>query len=170
MMKKIVVILLFLAGKVCCMAQSIGPATMNTAGGNGQVGATTIEYSIGEMAVVSTQSNSNITITHGILQPQSNIAEGITDETFASNNLSIYPNPSTAEIFIKVLNSDVKINFIELLDVSGKLIAKQNKPILQSNIIYLPIDAYADGIYLLRISSTVLNKNCNFTYTISKSK
>jgi hypothetical protein len=151
-------------------AQSIGPSILNTAGGRGIAGGTEFEYSIGEMAMVSTNTAGSITITHGILQPQPKSTEGIADIQFAKNNLLIYPNPASTEINIALKNSSVTVQTIELLDVSGKLIYQINKPILQNNLFSVPVSAIADGIYLLKINASAANKNYSTIHTISKTK
>jgi len=84
---------LILGAVITSHGQSIGPSTINTAGGSKVISGNTYEFSIGEMALVNTASAPNIIVTHGVLQP--NVAPTkVKDVNALSDKLKIYPNPS----------------------------------------------------------------------------
>jgi hypothetical protein len=149
-------------------AQSIGPSTLNSAGGSANISGNTYEYSIGEMAVVSTNTAGSITITHGVLQPMPNKADGISDIEFAKLNLNIYPNPASNEINIAITNSDISITGLQLFDVTGKMIINDANPKLKNGIYNLPIATYANGNYVLRVLSDFKNNLHQSAFTITK--
>src|SRR5690625_3008553 len=66
--------------------------TLNTSGGSKNLTSGIFYYSIGEMAVVNTHSNDDITLTQGLLQIES-LFLGIKEEPFTNRNLMVFPNP-----------------------------------------------------------------------------
>jgi Secretion system C-terminal sorting domain len=163
---------LFLIPALCIAgfahAQSIGPSILNSAGGKGTIGANTFEYSIGEMAVVSTNTAASITVTHGVLQPIPKNADAINDVAFAKLNFNIYPNPASTDVNISIKHTDIDINGIQLYDVSGKLIFNNTDPILKNGMFTLPINIYANGNYVLRILSKHQGNMHQSNFTILK--
>jgi Secretion system C-terminal sorting domain len=150
-------------------AQSIGPSTLNSAGGKATIGTNTFEYSIGEMAVVSTNTAGTITITHGVLQPNANKADNITDIEYAKFNLNIYPNPASNEVNIAIVNNAVFLVSIQLYDITGKMIQNIAKPVLQNGVCKIAIAEYAVGNYLLKVTTNLNSTTHQSAFTISKS-
>lgn len=71
---------------------------------------------------------------------------GVEEPTLTQNDLSVYPNPTTGNVFIR-LNSDVQMEQIQILDLTGKLVLDtpfQNQ---------LDLTQFSKGIYFLRIRS-----------------
>ena len=66
---------------------------------------------------------------------------GLTNIEFEKNTISIYPNPTTDKIY---LNSDLKINTVEVYDVMNKLVVKQ------TNFNMIDLKQCAAGIYFLK--------------------
>lgn len=71
-------------------AQILAPTVVNSAGGIAQNSSINVEWSLGELAVNSLASPSNL-LTQGFLQPIVTIV-GITD-LFESEQLAVFPNP-----------------------------------------------------------------------------
>jgi hypothetical protein len=67
-----------------------------------------------------------------------------------SSRIELYPNP--AESYVRIVNS-VAMEFIEVLSIDGKLIAKINV-VSETNSMTLNLKSLASGMYLLKIYNT----------------
>ena len=67
-------------------------------------------------------------------------------ETRLDNATSVYPNPSQMSLTIR--NNDDQIQRIELLDVTGRLVASR---VVNSNLFVLDRGNLGDGVYLIRV-------------------
>jgi hypothetical protein len=67
-------------------------------------------------------------------------------------NLSIYPNPSNGQYFIRFNHSKPKQSTVEIMDLSGRLLKSF---IINQTINELDLSAYDNGVYIVRISNTV---------------
>jgi hypothetical protein len=110
-----------------CAAQSLGPATLNAAGGSTAVSGNTHEWSVGEMVLVHTATTSGLVVTQGILQPMLQVT-GIHDNELALEGMSIYPNPASDQLHIKFdLARNLEVT-LKLSDISGRTqYVKKNK-------------------------------------------
>ena len=89
--------------------------------------------------------NANTTITQSV----TNCTSLIETQDF-TNNFKIYPNPTSAEFFVEILNKTSNIYDVEIVDVLGKVIMKQsNEP--TNNLIKFNIDKLNKGIYFVKI-------------------
>lgn len=80
----------------------------------------------------------NITATNGMLE---NPLETV----------SVYPNPTENELFVDLKNTDAKVNTIEILDLSGKVL--QVVPASQGVVMKMNTASLAQGMYQIRIVS-----------------
>lgn len=122
-MKKQFLLFILLSSFFAANAQSIGPGiTFNSAGGSSVVGGNTYEWSLGEMAVVSTNTVGNITITHGVLQPFKKNADAVENSSFVLDHATVYPNPADQHVILKTnFNEAVQMN-ARLYDAGGRII------------------------------------------------
>lgn len=79
-------------------AQSIGPATLNAAGGSAALNGNTYEWSAGEMAVVSTYAGASLVVTQGVLQPNITAPNAVGQNIRPLLDVAVYPNPVTADV------------------------------------------------------------------------
>ncbi|OJV56085.1 MAG: hypothetical protein BGO31_18615 [Bacteroidetes bacterium 43-16] len=151
-----------------CSAQSIGPATLNAAGGSAALGGNTYEWSVGEMVLVNTVSTAGLVVTQGTLQPQIQVT-GIKENQLALEGLSVYPNPASDHLNI---NLNVARNLevtLKLSDVSGRTYyVKTSKNHNGSDLITLDLSPYAGGIYLLQIETVDRAKTYYNTFKVVK--
>lgn len=166
-------LLFALAGTAAFYArgQSVGPATINAAGGGATIGTNEFEWSVGEMSLVSTFSGASIVVTQGVLHPH----DGPPLETAStplSRDLVVFPNPATTTVNIRYSSqADCRMAY-RLFDAAGKLIstrtfdARQGVTIEQVNVA-----ALANATYMLEVivdPGTATQKQA--TYTIQKLK
>lgn len=144
-------------------SQSISPAVINTAGGGGVIGTSTVEvyYNIGE-PIVSTVSNSSNVVTQGFLQP----------DIVGSLDLSITPlfqNESCLnkkDGFISLVLNSSPSSAIQLLYVwnPSSVCPTQN---------CTSVDSLNPGLYSVTVvainSNSVAIDSVSFNYTISAS-
>src|SRR5688572_21995377 len=80
-------------------SQSIGPSTINAAGGSAAISGNTHEFSIGEL-LIETATGANIVVTQGVLQPSPKPL-GIDDTDFFADHLNNFPNPAEEVVFLQ---------------------------------------------------------------------
>lgn len=71
-----------------------------------------------------------------------------TQENKISNNLSIYPNPTTNKVFV---NSSIAIKCFEVFDITGRLVLSEKINIVTKQI-SIPFNSIDNGTYLIRIT------------------
>lgn len=151
-----------------CSAQSIGPATLNAAGGSAVVAGNTYEWSVGEMVLVNTVTTSGLVVTQGTLQPMVQ-GTGINDNKPALAGLSIYPNPASDQLNIKFnIARDLDV-VLKLTDISGReQYLKKIKNHNGSALITMDFKPYAAGIYMLQVETTDKTKTYTNTFKVVK--
>lgn len=163
----VLVTLLMTSLNYICAAQSVGPATLNAAGGSAAVSGNTHEWSVGEMVLVHTVSTSGLVVTQGILQPMLQVT-GINDH-LALEGMSIYPNPASDQLNIK-FNLDRSLDItLKLTDISGR--EQYLKKIKNHNglaLITMDFKAYAAGAYMLQVITTDKIKTYTNTFKVVK--
>jgi hypothetical protein len=80
--------------------------------------------------------------------------ETLSNDTFAENNLKIYPNPAKDIIFINGVDQIGNAN-LKVYDLNGRLLI--NKPLNLSQKQSLDISQFERGLYVLKIENTRIN-------------
>jgi len=76
------------------------------------------------------------------------------DESGATNNMALYPNPTTGNTMLEVNAASNGTAVLRLIDVTGKLFNTKTVTLTKGlNAVDLNVSDYADGIYLLQIVS-----------------
>ena len=78
---------------------------------------------------------------------------------FQKNGISVYPNPASAELFVKNENN-IELSAIKITDLTGKTVAYQNSQLSSINISNL-----SKGMYFVTIETQTGN---TFTSKIIK--
>lgn len=141
-MKAILIILILVT---CCQGLSAQEvvATAGSALSNTNV---TIFFPIGE-GVENTLSKDDKTITRGIQQTKimASMVPGLIDLKFS---ISVYPNPASDVLTLKMTKEDVSGLQYFLFDVNGKLLSQKD---LVSNETKIQINQLANGLYILKV-------------------
>ncbi|MBL7766502.1 MAG: T9SS type A sorting domain-containing protein [Chitinophagaceae bacterium] len=169
-MKQNLILLFLLCSFSAAQAQSIGPGiTFNTAGGSQVVGGNTYEWSLGEMAVVSTNTVGNITITHGVLQPFKKNADAVENSSLVLNHATVYPNPADQHVILKTnFNEAVAMN-ARLYDAGGRIIT--DKRIQAQSGLHtenFDLSALSAGTYFIILDVTIQNSLQSASFKIQK--
>ena len=132
-------------------AQSIGPSTIDAAGGSAGLSGNTYEWSVGDMAVITTYTSGSLVVTQGTLQPF-NIPTGINKITL-DQMLKAYPNPATNTVFLEYnLDNAGKLDYV-LQDIAGKTVQQKTLSITPgSNKEAISMSALANAVYMLNVS------------------
>jgi hypothetical protein len=122
--------------------------TLTTSGDNANGNGGSTSYSIGQIAYVSVDGL-NGSANQGVQQPYEIYSLGVDDFSNISLSMTVFPNPTSNFITLKIGNYNiVKMNY-ELLDLSGKLIFSQviNQPEIQ-----IPMENLRCTTYILKIT------------------
>jgi len=168
MKKRALLLLGAIAGTLAASAQSIGPSTLNSAGGSAVIGGNTYEWSLGEMTVVSTYSDANLVVTQGLLQPF-NLSNGIHEHQLSAGALQVFPNPAEDVLFLQpAFKQGDKLSFA-LLDMTGKTILREEKTLITGKELQtIRLTALAAGNYMLQVAVITNGENYNTGYKIQK--
>lgn len=107
-----------------------------------------ISYSVGQISY-TTISNPTGTISQGVQQPFEIFTLGTNDFQNISLKISIYPNPTTTLVNLRIDDLDFISFEYQLFDVTGKQIL--NKKIIQIET-QIPLENLPDKTYFLNVS------------------
>jgi hypothetical protein len=139
-------ILTIMAGVLMCMtlgAQSTSPAVLSSAGGHGESGGTSVDWTLGEMSV-TTLSAASTSLTQGFHQP--GLISVSTEDDLADITLSLYPNP-TEDVLNLIYSGDEAYEY-SLHGLSGQLLAQGQ---IVPGATDISLKALASGHYLLSV-------------------
>ncbi len=160
-MNKKIILLLFacLGFSIVSLAQSIERAVLSGLGGSNYNSNFQIDYTLGESITASVQTGT-FTITQGFQQP---ILDSTTNPGDSSNTItplhkslveySLYPNPASNEINIKLESNISTSVYFNIIDIKGKVVYRSQKAVafpfrLQQSF---SIAALVAGTYFLQI-------------------
>lgn len=150
-------------------ASAEAQSTLNVAGNSAKINGMTFDYSIGEMTLVSTERNSNIVVTQGLLQPTNMNASGNTGDGISGiqlDDIKVYPNPTDRELNISTLLEKESAVGYELFDASGKVILRDQRQYTAGQLlITLDLSTLAAGNYYLSMDIAGAQK---FSFKVQK--
>lgn len=133
------------------------------------------DYSIGEMAIISTNSNSNLIVTQGLLQPFLNpshiqINEEVNNLNSLTKQINVYPNPTQHLLNIETVESTVGDFHYQLFDATGRIVISQKgQTTLGMNKFTMDLQGFVTGNYFLMISTmNEKGESMNYSYKIQK--
>ncbi len=171
MKKQALLFLIGITAAASAHAQSLGPSTLNSAGGSRVIGAYEFDWSVGEMTMIATDTSAanNIIVTQGILQPFTYTNEGVANATL-TRQLNVYPNPASSVVNIDYTSPVEGTLTYRLMDIAGKEIksstinVQQGKTATQVNVGNL-----ANATYMLEITADPNGNGAeNVSYKIEK--
>ncbi|MBC7552440.1 MAG: T9SS type A sorting domain-containing protein [Taibaiella sp.] len=133
-------------------AQSIWPSTLNATGGSTTVSGVQLEWSVGEMALVSTFSTSSIVVTQGVLQTRLSGAVNEVTPTSLGDYLTIFPNPANTVVNIQLNAVAEGTLTTRFMDMAGRLITEQKEAVKQgTNAQKIDVSNLAAATYMLQV-------------------
>ena len=149
---------LFLLGLFLCPnlsnAQQVSPFTVNVTGGSAANGYYRFDWSVGEMCLVNTFSQTNVILENGFLHPGTEHSKD-TINFFAKGDVMVFPNPAYTTTEIDIL-LPVAGNFrVTIFDVLGrKVLHKEFVYNGAGRIEKLNIDQFRAGTYIMQLVLT----------------
>ncbi len=139
------IMLLLLGGTMTLQAQQ----TTTTAGGEASGSGGTASYTVGQTVYTTNTGTNGNSTAQGVQQPyEISTTIGI-NETSISLEMSVYPNPTTNYLTLKVEKTD-NLSY-QLYDMQGKLI---KNIIISSKTTNISMENLPSAIYFLKISKS----------------
>lgn len=174
MQRKKILHLTFIAFFSAMSLNAFCQQTLNVSSQSVSINGLKFDYSIGEMALISTERNANLIVTQGLLQPTGSgsgaIVQPENTNTTLSDMIKVYPNPTSNLLFVEsVENKNTDISY-QLFDASGKIVVNEKIAWKAGpNKFSLDLKNYAAGAYYLMIHKTNTQENPeHFSYKIQK--
>ncbi|MBU0490030.1 MAG: T9SS type A sorting domain-containing protein [Bacteroidetes bacterium] len=124
-------LLLLVLGLTGLHAQETIPATGGNASGSGG----TVSYSVGQV-VYTTYNGASGSIAQGVQQPfEISVITGIEEAASVSLTISVYPNPASEQLTLRVNSFDISGLSYQLYDINGKLLENTTIEGTETNII-----------------------------------
>lgn len=171
MKRAVLLIPLWLAATISIRAQSIGPNTVNATGSTAIIGSTEVDWSVGEMTMVSTFTSASIVVTQGVLQP-ANANVSVPQNSLLKNQLKVFPNPVTSLVNLQYSSQTPGTLAYKLLDITGKVLGKQTIEVTPGTTTeQIDVKELACATYMLEVTVTSGNSAPeSISYKIQKLK
>jgi hypothetical protein len=132
-----------------------GQSILNATGNTRTIGTTDFDWSVGEVALVSTfygPPDKNIIITQGLLQNELSTPEKAAN-TELTRNLLVYPNPASSEVNLQyTAMTEGKLTY-RLMDMAGKMIVQHSDDVKPgATMEHIDISKVAAATYMLEVS------------------
>lgn len=138
---------LFLIGACLALSQLNAQDSVLSSGGNSSGSSGNASYSVGQI-FYKTVNGATTYLSQGVEQPfEIQTVLGL-DNFNIGLELSVYPNPTTDIIYLKVKESSFESLQYQLFDINGKLIENN---IISKNSTIIQMDKYPVAIYLLKV-------------------
>jgi hypothetical protein len=156
---KLSALLLFSIVTTGLHAQEVIPAS----GGNVSGSGGSVSYSVGQI-LYTTNTGVNGSLAEGVQQPyEISVETGFTEVKGIILQCSVYPNPTTDYLKLKVENSETRNLNYQLYDVNGKLLENKNIENNETNII---LGNFATSTFFLKVTDN--NKELKIFKIIKK--
>ena len=175
-MKNIYLSKLFKALSILCFtflsyhSTLIAQESVSASGGNASGSGGSVSYTVGQV-FYETITGSNGFIIQGVQQPyEISVVTGREDISGIDLICTVYPNPTTDILILKVDDSFIvpdKQYLASLYDINGKLLLNKKITVNETSI---PMNEFVPGIYLLKVYQTrrVLSQQEIKTFQIIK--
>ena len=154
---KLYVLLFISFGITSIQAQEAFTASGGDASGSGG----SVSYSVGQVVYTTHTGSTGWSVAQGVQQPYEISSIGI-EEMEGQILLTVYPNPATDFLILKIKNYNGKNLFYQLYDISGKLL--ENKKV-EGNETSIDMSNLLNATYLLKV---IDNNNEVKTFKIIK--
>jgi hypothetical protein len=125
--------------------------SVNASGGNASGSGGTVSYSVGQV-VYTTNSGTTGTVSQGVQQPyEISVITGFEDIKWMNLNCSVYPNPTTDYLTLKIdASASIRIQNLsyQLFDMNGKLLVSGK---LESHETQIAMINLVPETYLLQV-------------------
>ena len=146
-MKTLSIISIFL---LCFAGTTFAQSTIVPVGGDAQSNSGSVSYTVGQIAIQTTNSSSGISVGEGVQQPYEILTVGVDDYPQITLNAVVYPNPTENLAQLQLNGFDIPAGGLRAIfyDGSGKML--QTLPITE-DLTSFQIGHYATGTYYLEL-------------------
>lgn len=138
---------LFLIGACLALSQVNAQESVLSSGGNSSGSSGNVSYSVGQI-FYKTINGTTAYLSQGVEQPFE-IQTVLGQDNFNVNlELSVYPNPTTDIIYLKIKESNFESIQYQLFDINGRLV--DNNRVFENSTI-IQMGKYPEAIYLLKV-------------------
>jgi hypothetical protein len=131
-----------------CLTGIQAQETIPASGGEATGSGGSLSYSVGQI-VYSVNTGANGSVGQGIQQPfEISVVSGIKEQSGISLILSVYPNPASDFLTLRIENPEKENLTYSLLDINGKLL--ENK-IITGNETEIDMNRLIPSTYFLKI-------------------
>ncbi len=145
-MRKLIFMVVALAMTHLAISQTASLELISSSGDSFSNTTYQLDWSVGE-CVTATHSAGNLVITQGFHQNPYEITTEI--DLFPKIKMTVYPNPISNLISLKVESSKVESLRYTITDLSGKVLQTSE---IKSDLEQINFSSYAVGTYLISIS------------------
>jgi Secretion system C-terminal sorting domain len=125
--------------------------TINSAGNSTTINSNIYEWSVGEMALVSTFTQSGMMVSQGVLQTDDQ-STGITDASKLNDLIHVFPNPSNSLLNLQYNFEKAGALAYSLMDVTGRTILRNSVNVMPGqNTQTFSVESIANGHYMLNV-------------------
>ena len=122
--------------------------SVNASGGEATGTGGTASYSVGQV-VYTTATGTNGSVAQGVQQPfEISVTTGI-NETTINLEMSVYPNPTTNYLQLKVESEQLESLTYQLIDLQGKVIASEKVTAINTSI---TMETLPKAVYFLNVT------------------
>lgn len=126
-------------------AQNAIPTSGGVASGSGG----TVSYSVGQIVYTTNTSVSSGSVAQGVQQPfEISVITAIKQAEYITLGCSVYPNPTSDFLTLKIENYDNKSLSYQLIDVNGKLLESKKVTDIETTVSMANLLPY---IYFLKV-------------------
>ena len=118
------------------------------AGGEATGTGGTVSYSVGQV-VYTTATGTNGSISQGVQQPYEIYVTTGVNQTAINLEMTVYPNPTTNYLTLKVENEQIESLTYQVIDLQGKVI--ENKKVTADNTT-IKMEALPKATYFLKVT------------------
>ena len=131
-------------------AQKIAPQSINSSGKKMSQSNSSITFTVGELVVLSQTSSEGTGLKNGFSAGATLTTQSIKEPDINIMDVSVFPNPTSNYLNIKINHALVKNFVITITDLQGKEIYKETYSNF-SNTIGINMASFSKGNYMLSI-------------------
>ena len=135
---------------LCFAGTTFAQSAIVPVGGDVQSNSGSVSYTIGQIAIQTTNSSSDISVAEGVQQPYEILTVGVDDYPQITLNAVVYPNPTENLAQLHLNGFDIPAGGLRaiLYDGSGKML--QTLLVIE-DLTPFQIGHYATGTYYLEL-------------------
>lgn len=146
---KVIIMLLFSFS--VSLSPVLAQETVTTSGGEASGINGAVSYTVGQI-VYTTNFGTNGSVAQGVQQPyEISVVVGIEEAKDITLECSVYPNPTTDYLTLKVDNYELLAFDFRLYDISGKLLESKK---IESHETSIVLSNFATSIYFLKVTQS----------------